>query len=340
MLRCINAAVPVDVLHNEYHGADVLAHHPGAIALPMPQLPAIGLRGWLFSLVLASMAPFALFATSASIEFGRTTRTAILGDLSYRAQALQQATEHVIDMSVAELGSMADSRDAQSGDWPALYEHARRTVARNPAIRAVTLVDEKKNVVFHTSVPFGAPLFVANEPASVDAVLQTGRPKVSGAFKAPISPKRVVAVSVPLRRQGEIRWVLRAIVLTQSLDRLLLDASLPPGWVAAIADSRGTLLARSVASESYVGHSAAPSFLEGMRRGDGRPFEGVTLEGVSTTIVVLPVHGGDWYLGIAVPDAILGAGLRQARLRNVWLAVVGLGVALLLSYLCSRYLLH
>ena len=299
----------------------------------------VGLRRWLFYLSLAAMLPMLLFGGYAVLEFDRASRQAILADLEHRSGNLQRAAEQTINVAAASLNSMADSQSAQAGDWQALYDQARRAIARDGFLRAVTLVDSAGNVVFHTSTPFGTPLFRAHEMASVEAAMKFGRVSVSGAFTAPISPKAVVAVSVPLRQGSQLRYVLRAIVLRESIDRLMAEAALPDGWIAGVTDSRGTLLARSAKPDEFVGKPAAPSFFEAIRRGDGRPFQGTTLEGVRTTLVVLPVHGGDWYLGVAVPDSILHAPLDRSIQRIAVFAVLWLGLASVMSYAFGSYVI-
>jgi diguanylate cyclase (GGDEF)-like protein/PAS domain S-box-containing protein len=299
----------------------------------------IGLRRWLFGLTLAALVPVLLFAGYLVAEVHRTSRAALLDDLTHRAVALQGATDQMLDVAAASVRALAASRSAQAGDWAALHAEAQRTIATDDFVRAVSLVDDTGAVLFHTARPFGPPLFKANDPASVDMALRTGRVTVSGAFIAPIDPQPVVAVSVPLTRDGQTHHVLRAVVLAESIDRLLTTARLPEGWVAGVTDAKGTLLARSAHSARYVGQPAAPSFFEGIRRGDGRPFQGQTLEGVPTSIVVLPVHDGDWYLGLAVPDAVLSAGLDQSIRRIAAFALVWFGLALGVAHVLGGYLI-
>ena len=299
----------------------------------------IGLRRWLLYLTLSALVPALTFAGYAIAEFDRAAHAAALDNLEHRTKALQQSLEQMIHVATTAVGVLAASDSAQAGDWQGLYDQAKRSISRDGPIRAVTLIDGNGELIFHTSMPFGAALFRANDMASVDAALQRGRISVSGAFKAPISPKSVVAVSVPLSQGGQIRYVLRAIILTESVDRVLANAKLPEGWVAGVTDNRGTLLARSSGSENFVGKPAAPSFMEGIRRGDGQPFKGSTLEGVRTAIVVLPVQGGDWYLALAVPEAVLSASLDQALAQLAGFALLWFALAFAMAYSFGTYII-
>jgi diguanylate cyclase (GGDEF)-like protein/PAS domain S-box-containing protein len=308
--------------------------------MPIHVLKPLGLRRWLFSLALSALVPALLFSGYVLFEFDRAARVALLHSLEHRAHSLQQSLEQMIKVATTSVSVLANSESAQSGDWQGLYNQAKRWVSQDGSVRAVTLIDGNGDLLFHTGMPFGAPLFKANDMASVEAALQSGRISVSGAFKAPVSPKSVVAVTVPLRQRGQVTHVLRAIILTESVDRLLVGASLPDGWVAGVADARGTLLARSSGSEAFVGKPAAPSFFEGMRRGDGRPFQGNTLEGVLTAIVVLPVQGGDWYVGVAVPQSVLSASLDQSIMQLAGFAVLWFAIAFGLSYGFGNYIIR
>lgn len=306
--------------------------------MPRTFIQPMRLRHWLFGTSLAALVPALVFAVYAALQFERVSQRAILDDLKHRTEALRDRTERMLDHAASTLDTLAQSDSAQAGHWLGLYEQARRTVAHDPSVRAVTLVDRSGQVLFHTGVPFGTPLFKAHAFESVEAVMATGRVHVSTAFRAPISPKPVAAVSVPLRRDGQIQYVLRAIILLDTLDRLVSDAALPAGWVGGVTDPQGVILARSLTPELYVGKPAAPSFIEGIRRGDGNPFQGTTLEGVPTRIVVLPVHGGDWFLGVAVPEAVLNASLDESVRELAVFAVFWIGLALALSYLFGGYL--
>ncbi len=300
----------------------------------------VGLRRWLFVLTLVSMLPVLVFSGHLVYQYQRNTRAAILVDLVERTQDKAAEVERILQGSALSLAALAESASARSGDWPALHAHARRFVEREQALRAVTLVDREGRLVFYSRAAFGAEAFTVGDMPSVRSVFQTGRPHVSTAFRVPVSPTPVVAVSVPLHVDGELRYVLRGILRTETFDRLLASRSVPEGWVLGIADSEGVLIARSRNADQFVGKPVAPVFLASMRRGDGQPSAGRTLDGVPSTSVVLPVFGGNWYIGVGVADHVLNAPL-TATIRNIaLLAVVWLAVALALAHRYSSFLLR
>ena len=84
-----------------------------------------------------------------------------------------------------------------------------------------------------------------NAADHVEAALRTQSPNVSGPFPSPVSPIQVVALTVPMVREGEAIYALRGILAVESFNRLMSAERLPQGWVAGIADANGTVVARS-----------------------------------------------------------------------------------------------
>ena len=142
------------------------------------------------------MVPALVFSGYVMFEFDRAARAALLNSLQYRPHSLQRSLEQMIEVSTTSVSVLAESDSAQAGDWRGLYDQAKRWVSQDGSVRAVTLIDGNGDLLFHTGMPYGVPLPKANDMASVQAALQSGRIGVSGALEAPISPKPVVAVSV------------------------------------------------------------------------------------------------------------------------------------------------
>ncbi|RZS57092.1 sensor domain-containing diguanylate cyclase [Sphaerotilus mobilis] len=300
----------------------------------------VALRRWLFYLAGVSMLPVLVFSAHVVLEYQRSSREAILADLVDRTRSRAVEVERVLQATTQSLAALAESGAAQAGDWRELHAHARRFIDRERSLQAVTLVDREGRLVFFSGAPYGAGAFAVGDTPSVDVVFQTGRPHVSTAFHRPVCPTPVVAVSVPLRVDGEARYVLRGILRTATFDALLSAKSVPEGWVVGLADSQGVLISRSLNPESFVGRSVAPVFLESMRRGDGRPSAGQTLDGVASTSVVLPVFGGNWYLGVGVADTVLNAPLAASIRHIALLAAVWLALAMALAHRHSNFLIR
>lgn len=296
------------------------------------------LRTWLIALSFVAMLPLLLFSAYLLWELKEQQEQLLVQDLQHRAANVARRVDARINVAVSALLSLAESDAARHADLPALYAQAKRIIGRTPAFRAVTLVDAQGRMHLHTTIPYGEPTFAANHQALCRRVLETGKPNVSGPFVAPISPRIVVAVSVPVVIGGRSDSCLRLILLSDSINQLLAEQQLPAGWIAGIVDREGLLVARTHQADKFIGRRAAADFLAAIQRGERQPFQGTTLEGVRTTNIVAPIYEGDWQLVLGVPNSILNAPLHDMLRKMAWLAVLWLAMSFIVARALANYL--
>lgn len=292
---------------------------------------ALKIRTWSLIAVSSALLPLIAFFIVALLYIDSREQALIDAELKYRTSQIAQVANERLAVTVQTLHVLSQSKSARNGDWPALYEQARQVIKSNPNYTAVTLTDEKDNLVFVTSLPYGEKSFKARYPHLVLEVMESGKPNVSGPFTVPIARGYRIAVSVPLIRGDRVTNVLRMIVSTDSIDEILRQQQLPAGWIAAIADRDGILVARSVSASEYVGKPASRSLAAAIQRGDSHIYRGVSLEGKAITSVVYPIFQGHWHASIAVPDEVLEAHSRRTMLillaMSIGAALLGVGAA-------------
>lgn len=247
--------------------------------------------------------------------FDNLERSLIRAELKDNLNNLFHTTKDEIDEAKNALISLALSNGALDGNWESLYEHARRVVASNPHFKAVTLVDEHDKMLFVTTLPYGEQTFPVSYLNLSRESLRTGNPTVSGPFKVPIAEGYRLAITVPLEHNGHRTHVLRMIMSTDVISQVLHDLNLPKGWGATVTDSQGIIVARSVLNDQQIGSKAATALLEAIRRNDGLPFQGQTLEGVMRTGSILPLWNGNWFVAVGVEESVL---MRQHN-ATLWL---------------------
>lgn len=297
------------------------------------------LRTWLLLLSVLSMLPVLLAMVFGILLKQKEEERQMQATLRARAQGVAQYLEQRIQMAVSSLNALGLSDAAQRGDLKLLYDDAKRVVDGNADIfRAVSLVNREEELLFVTSLPFGAETFTTREILAVRQVFKTGRPNVSGIFVAPASPKALVAVSVPIRQKGNITFCLRMLLTSASISEMLGSVVTSEGWVAVLADPGGNLLARNFNAERFVGRRVAPVALEALHRGERSFFHFETLEGIASTGLWVPVHGGEWRLGLSAPDSVLKEHARQSLQYLLWGGFAGLLFAVALSQWLARYL--
>jgi diguanylate cyclase (GGDEF)-like protein/PAS domain S-box-containing protein len=298
------------------------------------------MRSWLMALAFVAMLPVLVFALYALDKLGKQNEAAQLEELQRRNQSLQLMLNAQVDAGVKTLRILAQSEAALRGDYRALYAYAKRVLADHPGYRAVTLADGTGRMVFHTSIPYGGPTFPSAYPELIQQALQTGQPNVSGRFTAPISAKPVVAITLPLTVQGKTDHTLRIIILAETLRETLRHFPLPEGWVAALVDRQGTIIARTLLPEKFEGQPASAQFREAIRQQKEGYFQTVSLEGVTLMNTMFSLHRGEWIVGMGVPIQTLYAP-RAAQLREMaLLAVVWVAVSFVVAQLLANYLVR
>ena len=292
---------------------------------------ALKIRTWSLIAVSSALLPLIILFIFTLLHIARKEQAFVEAELQYRASQIVQITNERLAVAVQALQVLSNSPSARNGDWPALYEHARRLLDTSAGYVAVTLADDADNLLFVTSLPYGEKTFKARYAHLVHEVFETGRPKVSGPFTVPIAEGHRVAISVPVVRGDRITHVLRMIVSTDAISEILRRQHLPDHWLAAISDKEGILIARSAAEKEYVGKLASASFIAAIDRKNEKIFKGISLEGVPITSVVYPIFSGDWYVGIAVSDSVLKSQYRHTLLvlllMSVCAAALGIGAA-------------
>lgn len=309
-------------------------------ALQLPPTLSLNLRTWLLGLSLLTTLPLLVFALSVVWEFKEFQQRTLVEQLERRSDELAHAVAEKLHSTLGTLTALAESDASLALDVPKLYAHATRITAREHDIRAITLVTQER-ILFLTAAPLGRTDMPVNAADHVEAALRTQSPNVSGPFPSPVSPIQVVALTVPMVREGEAIYALRGILAVESFNRLMSAERLPQGWVAGIADANGTVVARSHDAARYVGRQASASFRQGiLATGKPTAFLGTILDGTPTINLVRPVFGFDWYLGVAVPQTILNAPLTEMLWHMAGLGLLWVGLSLLAAMAFSHYLLR
>lgn len=300
----------------------------------------LSLRTWLFGLSLLATLPVLVFSLSVVWEYKDFQQRVVVQLLETRSDELAQSVAEELKAAVGTVVALAESDAALVQDMPRLYAHARRIVERDRDIRAITLVDGDGRILFLTSAPLGAPPMQAQAPELIQEALRTQTPNVSGAFNSPVSPIKVVAVTVPIIQGGQATLALRAILTVQYFNRIIAADRLPSGWIAGIADRNGNIVARSLDPERFVGGKASQSFRVAIIQGNTGVFPGATLEGTPTLNKVRPIYGLDWYMGVAVPQAVLNAPVHEMLWHVGGLSALWLGLAVLAASVFAGYVVR
>src|SRR5262249_10713039 len=104
--------------------------------------------------------------------------------------------------------------------------------------------------------PYGNSSTTVSDAESVIGVAQSQRPRVGSLHGGPGSLQFHFPIRVPVLRDGATKYVLTAVIAASAIGQLLDDQRLPSGWIAAILDAKGTIVARTTALDRIVGQPA------------------------------------------------------------------------------------
>lgn len=299
------------------------------------------ITAWLLLLVLLPTLPLVIFSVYSSYRYAEERRAAIESELVERSESLSAEVRDRLARSMGYTQSLALSHAAQSGNVEELYRFAKRIQELDTDIAAVSLIGPDNQMLFLTLRPFGQQ-FPTSEIPAVRKVFETAKPVLSAPFKSPISDITVIALGVPVMRDGKVAYCLRAIIRTELLNKLLQPSHLPEGWIASLVGQDGILVARSHFPERFVGQMAPPLLVQALNNKTSGLWDGVSKEGVHTRTILRPVGNWGWYLALGVPKETLLGPLKRDVLANalggITLLLVGAGSALLVSRRISKAL--
>jgi signal transduction histidine kinase len=268
----------------------------------------VTIRRQLTRLVLVAIVPASLAATLLIVHSYERQRASIEQRTLETARALAQTVDRELLRGQAALQVLSTSSLLATGDMPAFHRQVRDAMEFMPG-NAIALNDVSGQQLLNTLLPFGEPLPVAGNPSRLRRVAETGRPSVSDLFIGAVAKRPLITLDVPVRRGDQVVFVLSMGFFPDRLGEILARANLPPGWVGAIFDSQGTVVARTHQAERFVGRKGSPALVQRMAQVPEGSVEGPTLEGIPVTGVFSRSGISNWSVAIGIPSADLTGSL-------------------------------
>jgi signal transduction histidine kinase/ActR/RegA family two-component response regulator len=298
----------------------------------------VRLRWLLAGLIAGALLPVVAFAALTVARVAREERASIERRLSEAADALADALDHEALASIRSLEALGGMLPRDGGDLATFAGEARRLDEAHPAWLGVVLSTPGGTPVLDTRLR-GAP--PSGEGGTAPrGVVASGAPLV-GDLVALEDERLASALTIPIDRDGKVRWMLSALV---SADAVGLIAAARAGakgeWTRTVVDRAGRVVARSRSPERYVGKAATGSFLAATRASPGGVYQDVTLDGARAYVAFSHAAVSGWTTAVVVPRDVLDAPTRRSLLATagVGLAavVLGAGGAFVVSRRVSR----
>jgi hypothetical protein len=292
------------------------------------------IQGQLIRLVLASLLPAALAAGLLIVYSYQRQRTTIEHSTLDTARALTQAVDQELASGRTALQALATSPYLASGDLAAFHRQAREALIELPGANVV-VSDASGQQLVNTLRPFGEPLPRNSSPEQLRRIFETGRPVISDLFVGELAHRPLISVGVPVSRGGQVVYDISMAFFPERLGEILRRQELPAGWLGAIFDSRGTIVARTHDADRFVGKQAVPAVVQGLAQLTEGRVEVVTLEGIPSVVVFRRSSVSNLSVAIAIPRAQFAEELRTSIAWVIAGTVVLLASGLALARLFS-----
>jgi signal transduction histidine kinase/ActR/RegA family two-component response regulator len=238
------------------------------------------------------------------------------------ARALAIAVDAELRGTTSVLEALATSVALDHGDRRAFLGRARRVLDTQHNWEAVLLADPSGTRLADTRFPADAPLPPLGDRGSLETVLRTRAPAV-GNLARDAHDALLFSVSVPVVRQGGVRYVLSAVVKPDAILAVIRRQRVPSSWVISVFDASGLRVARSRAHAENLGGRAAPSLEalmgSGTDEGVGQTY---ALEGDRIYTSYSRIKSSGWIVAPGIPAALVEGAAHRS------LVVYGSGILL------------
>ncbi|MDQ2105938.1 cache domain-containing protein, partial [Azospirillum isscasi] len=290
----------------------------------------LSLRTGLVMLVMAAMLPMLGFAGWTVIRMAETQSAAIERSGQELARTLAVAVDRELMAMETALQVLTTSPHLDNGDLAAFHRQATE-VLRHKGIRRegvhILLADAQGQQLMSTRRPFGDPLPRAAVAGVIRRTAESGQTQISEIFNGAIAQHPLVAVALPMNRNGPSDRVLAMSLPAVTLIDVLRRQGLPEGWVAALWDRQGIFITRTASHDSFTG---TPIPAEVFRRTASASFGTFSIIGRDGTPLFNAFARSElsgWTVSVGVPQDLIAEPLR----RSVTLVLTGGGVLLVLS---------
>lgn len=289
----------------------------------------------LFLLALGTLLPVVLFAAILAVLQARDERQTFERGMQAVVVGIKSAIDAELRATVVALRTLAESQALIDGDLQQFHGIAARVSNLNRDWVTVILAGVDGVSRVNAIHAYGAEPLRVEETASFEAVLRTRQPTIGSLSSGPLGKRMAFPVRVPVLRNGQLAYVLTAVVDPQAIARIVREQGMPADWVASVVDLRLSQVARLHQGQVNVGVSVAPAFHAALTSGATEgAYRGETLEGTPSYVTWRRSAFSGWAVGIGVPATSVEAGAWRA----LAIGLLGVGVSLALALVLARLL--
>ena len=275
------------------------------------------LRTHLILLILGAVLPGALLTALIVRRTLEDNRTVLEHRLEDTARVDAAAVDREFNATIRVLQALGQAPALDAGDLQTFWSEARRVARTQPGWYAVVLLTPDSQVQLHSEVRYGEPLIEAQDFERARQVEDARKPVV-GQLATARDGKLRFPISVPVERQGQLMYVLTALMEPVSLAPVI-RTQLPATeeWTRAIIDPGLLIAARSRDGDQFVGRPVTSTQGRDLiRNPPARPTEAKSLEGEALYSSFGRSTFG-WTTSVSVPKAVLDGPVRASIVASI-----------------------
>lgn len=277
-------------------------------------------------ITVAALIPSIMLAAVALDRWSRLEEARERERVISLAQASAQSIDRHLKSLINTAEVLAGSRHLQSRDID-VFE----SIARDAAVNAdgdFILIDPSLQQLVNTRVPIGTKLPKTGNAQDVAGVLATGAPVVTDLARGAVAGNLLFAILVAVRINQSVDYVLAYVPKPSTILEVLMEPYRPDGWLAAVIDGRGQIVARTEAHDAFYGQQSS---IRDRFNGDSGIVESTDLQGRAALTAYHRLTTTNWS-SIAW---VLKSQLAEPRERRFKLFLGMISAAILLSFLAS-----
>ena len=296
------------------------------------------IQGRLLSVLALVIVPSIVFCTFFAFRYADAERRSIEARRTDEVNNLSFLVDGEVAAVISTLKVLARAPSLEADNLPAFRSFAETAIGDRIAVLA--LLDRTGQQVMSTFIPPGQALPKRADMTVFEDVFK-GTTTVTNVFEGTVVKRPIVAIAVPVMRDGQVALLLSAVIYPERFLGLFSKAHINPNWAAAVVDRKGQFVSRNLLPEQFIGQPARPE-LGAVARGTAAigAFDNTTHEGVATGNSFSRSELTGWTSVVSVPSAVLAEPLHRA-LRwvvggGLALALVSIGIASLLARRIAR----
>lgn len=293
-----------------------------------------GIRQRIALLVVACLLPAWLATAFFTVENYRKYRDGIESTNLAAAKNLMLVFERELASVTASLQTLATSPSIDKRDLAALEQQMRQVMGFFRGIN-VLFIDLDGQQLINTARPAGLLLPKEKHSKLMLQVLATGQPSATDLFYGPVVKKHLVAVVVPVLREGQVTAFLSLAMDAANLAAILDLQSYPAKTKVSVFDSVGNIIAESAATQENRGRKAPADLLSTIKM-TPQGIVVTTVSGVANRVAYHRSTKYGWTSSIALTDDFFSDELVSSLWLELAAALTLLAVSLALANWIGR----